>query len=168
MAVCSFRTRHKGDTSGISTETLEKSGEAVCDSSRRSLMVVIRRPVRWWWLVWLSMALALIVFRDWDLAVAPHGVLGCQDERGEAGQRLGHLQEWMLQTDGESERGGKTWNLISRGISFQTKFQDKLRWREHTTCSARNGHTQQRIKIYHVGLRGSFYYFLTLLGQLHN
>lgn len=44
---------------------------------------------------------ALIVLRDWDLAVAPHGLLGCQDERGEAGQRLGQLQEWVLQTDGQ-------------------------------------------------------------------
>lgn len=117
MAVCSFRTRHKGGTSGIRTETLEKSGEAVCDSLRRSLMVVIRRPVRWWWLVRLSMALTFIVFRDWDLAVAPHGVLGCQDERSEAGQRLGHLQEWMLQTDGQSDRGGKTLNIISWGVN---------------------------------------------------
>lgn len=31
------------------------------------------------------------------LAVTPHSLLGCQNERGEAGQRLGQFQEWMLQ-----------------------------------------------------------------------
>lgn len=31
-----------------------------------------------------------------SLAVTPHGLLGCQDERSEAGQRLGQLQERVL------------------------------------------------------------------------
>lgn len=36
--------------------------------------------------------------RERGLAVTPHSLLGCQNERGEAGQRLGQFQEWMLQT----------------------------------------------------------------------
>ncbi len=61
------------------------------------------------------MASALIVLRDWDLAVAPHGFLGCQDERGEAGQRLGQLQEWVLQTDRQRNtymEYNKSWNEL--------------------------------------------------------
>lgn len=61
----------------------------------------------------MSLTLGLIVFRDRGLAVAPHGLLGCQDEWGEAGQRLGQLQEWMLQTD----EGEHTRNIISWGTN---------------------------------------------------
>lgn len=46
---------------------------------------------------WL--AFTSTVFREWDLAVTPHGLLGCQNERSEAGQRLGQLQERVLHTN---------------------------------------------------------------------
>lgn len=64
----------------------------------------------------MSLALALIVLRDWDLAVAPHGFLGCQDERGEAGQRLGQLQEWVLHTDRDAH---KTDNKLRNPLHFK-------------------------------------------------
>lgn len=37
-----------------------------------------------------------------SLAVIPHGLLGRQDERSEAGQRLGQLQERMLRERNET------------------------------------------------------------------
>lgn len=46
---------------------------------------------------WL--AFTSTVLREWDLAVTPHGLLGSQNERSEAGQRLGQLQERVLHTN---------------------------------------------------------------------
>lgn len=144
MAVCSFKTRHR---SKISMASVMKHYEIEAFS----------HPLKKTWPLagWQSSyadhlkmlagsdvtAVSSSSLRDWDLAIALHGLFCSQDEWSEAGQGFGQLQEWMLQKDKEIHICNITLEMhfIFRiNTSFQQRFNSLFKQKKNlcSTCSS--------------------------------